>query len=179
MAADRTSTGGPKLDPIPPKARPFQGLRAGVVSRTAAGAIDYLIITIVTLGSYVTVAVVLFLLKPAGYELPQWPVWWFLALGFTLMVCYLTLSFGTRGRTVGDRIMGLRVVGHHGTRMWWGVALLRAAFCTAVPIGLWWCAISRENRSLQDLVLRTSVIHEWPVPVVPPAPSDPSQRTEL
>ena len=29
------------------------------------------------------------------------------------------------------------------------------------PVGLFWVAFSRENRSLQDVVLRTSVIHDW------------------
>ena len=40
-------------------------------------------------------------------------------------------------------------------------ALLRAAFCVAFPIGLFWCVVSRKNRSVQDVVLRTSVIHDW------------------
>jgi len=39
-----------RLDPIPPDARAFQGLRAGVVSRTVAGAVDYAIIAGVTVG---------------------------------------------------------------------------------------------------------------------------------
>lgn len=179
MTGDRAVPGLHRIDPIPPRARAFQGLRAGVVSRTVAGAIDYLIITVVTLGSYVTVAVLKFLLNPTNYTAPAWPFWWFLAIGFSTMVVYLTLAFGTRGRTVGDRIMGLRVVGRRGTRMWWTTAFLRAVFCTAVPVGLWWCAISRENRSIQDLVLRTSVIHEWPVPVEAPRPRDAADRTEL
>ena len=179
MSADRPVPGLKRLDPIPPRARAFQGLRAGVVSRTVAGAIDYAIIASLTLGTYAAVAIVLFLFNPTGYQFPRWPFWWFLVIGFSLMISYLTLAFGTRGRTVGDRVMGLRVVGHHGHRMWWGVAFVRAAFCTAVPIGLWWCAISRENRSLQDLVLRTSVIHEWPVPVQVLSPADPSSRRSL
>jgi hypothetical protein len=29
------------------------------------------------------------------------------------------------------------------------------------PIGLLWVAVSRENRSAQDLALRTSVIYDW------------------
>ena len=28
-------------------------------------------------------------------------------------------------------------------------------------IGLLWVALSRENRSVQDLVLRTSVVYDW------------------
>ena len=63
---------------------------------------------------------------------------------------------------------GLRVVGRKGSRMRWIPSLLRAAFCAVFPVGLFWCAVSHENRSVQDIVLRTSVIHEWPT-----APSAP------
>jgi hypothetical protein len=28
-------------------------------------------------------------------------------------------------------------------------------------IGLGWAALSRQNRSVQDIVLRTSVIYDW------------------
>ncbi len=42
--------------------------------------------------------------------------------------------------------------------------MLRAGFCVVFPIGLFWCAVSRENRSVQDVVLRSSVIHDWPTP---------------
>jgi uncharacterized RDD family membrane protein YckC len=57
--------------------------------------------------------------------------------------------------------MGLRVVSYRGGRMTLPGALLRAVFCAAVPIGLLWVAVSRENRSLQDVVLRTSVVYDW------------------
>jgi hypothetical protein len=29
------------------------------------------------------------------------------------------------------------------------------------PIGVLWVAVNRENRSVQDIVLRTSVVYEW------------------
>jgi uncharacterized RDD family membrane protein YckC len=156
-----------RLDPIPPAARPLQGLRAGVVSRCIAGGIDYLIVVVLVVGTYVGYVVLRFLLDPrSAGDLPSVPLAIVLLYGFTLMVLYLWGAYATTGRTVGDRIMGLRVVGRKGTRLrWWG-ALVRAAFCTAFPIGLLWCAVSHENRSVQDLVLRTSVIHHWPVPPV-------------
>jgi hypothetical protein len=31
--------------------------------------------------------------------------------------------------------------------------------CTLFPIGLLWVLVSRENRSVQDLMLRTSVVY--------------------
>ena len=42
-----------------------------------------------------------------------------------------------------------------------GRALLRAALCVGFPIGLLWCAVSPSRRSLQDAVLRTSVVYDW------------------
>jgi len=159
---------GPQINPIPPKARGFQGLRAGVVSRCLAGAADYLLVIVATLGTYVGIVVLLFLLDPRDFKAPTWKFGEFLILGFVYMVVYLTASFATTGRTIGARLMGLRVVGRKGTKMRWIPAALRGGFCTVFPIGLLWCAISRQNRSIQDIVLRTSVIHEWPV--APAAP---------
>jgi hypothetical protein len=53
------------------------------------------------------------------------------------------------------------------------LALVRAAFCVIFPIGLLWVLFSGQNRSLQDLVLRTSVIYDWDVRPLqaPPAPT--------
>jgi uncharacterized RDD family membrane protein YckC len=78
------------------------------------------------------------------------------------MVLYLWGCWATYGRTVGNRVLGLRVVGRNGGRVNWFVALIRSVSCAIVPIGLVWCAISRENRSIQDILFRTSVIHDWP-----------------
>ena len=41
------------------------------------------------------------------------------------------------------------------------VALARALLYVAFPIGLVWCAGSGTHRSLQDVVLRTSVVYDW------------------
>ena len=169
----------PHINPIPPKARGFLGLRAGVVTRTIAGALDYALIVGLTFGSYATVAIFKFLLDPRDYQLPQWRFGVFLILGFGYFVVYLTIAFATNGRTLGGRVLGLRVVGRKGSRVSWGTALLRALFCVAVPVGLFWCAVSRENRSVQDVVLRTSVIHDWPVPPAPVTISDAERRSDL
>jgi uncharacterized RDD family membrane protein YckC len=45
------------------------------------------------------------------------------------------------------------------------------------PVGLLWCAVSGENRSLADLLVRTSVVYDWHVRIPPlehaPAPTVP------
>ncbi len=169
-----------RIDPIPPAARPLQGLRAGVVSRTIAGGIDYAIVAAVVVGTYVAIVVVRFLVDPrSAGDLPTVPLGVVLIYGFALMVLYLWAAFATTGRTVGDRVMGLRVVGRKGRRMRWTGAFLRAVFCTVFPVGLFWCAVSRENRSVQDIVLRTSVIHHWPVPPRVDGLTDVERRSAL
>jgi uncharacterized RDD family membrane protein YckC len=109
-------------------------------------------------------AVLLFLLDPRDYTFPSWPFLYFLVIGFFYLVVYLWIAFATNGRTLGAGVMGVRVVGRKGRKMRWIPALLRAGFCAVFPVGLFWCAVSRENRSVQDIVLRTSVIHDWPIP---------------
>jgi hypothetical protein len=51
------------------------------------------------------------------------------------------------------------------------------------PIGILWVAMSHENRSVQDVVLRTSVIYDWETQVarrrrrqVDPVPEPPGGR---
>ena len=53
-------------------------------------------------------------------------------------------------------------------------ALARGAFYVIFPIGLLWVLVSGQNRSLQDLVLRTSVIYDWEMHPIQPPP-DPTQ----
>jgi uncharacterized RDD family membrane protein YckC len=166
---------GPQINPIPPKARSFQGLRAGVVSRSLAGAVDYLVVITATLGTYAGALVLSFLLDPRSFQPPRWSLGFFLLLGWGYMIVYLTVSFATNGRTIGARLMGLRVVGRTGQRLRWWTAFLRAVFYSVFPIGLFWCALSRENRSIQDVVLRTSVLHQWPVSHAP-TPLDVDRR---
>ena len=149
-------------DPLPPAARNVQGLRAGLVSRLIAGGIDYVTVAILTIGSYIGLAVLRFLIDPRNYRVPRWTFGTFVAVGLAFMVLYLWGCWATYGRTVGNRVLGLRVVGRNGGRVNWFIALIRSVSCAIVPIGLVWCAISRENRSIQDILFRTSVIHDWP-----------------
>lgn len=149
------------LSPIPRDARPYQGKRAGVVSRTVAATLDWIVVLILLLTGYGAVTVVQFLIDPRGFSFPDINILFSLTLGFTVLVVYQTLAWWLVGRTYGQRVMGLRVVNFrgHGTRF--SGALLRSLFCAAFPIGLMWVAVNRENRSVQDMVLRTSVIYDW------------------
>ena len=149
------------VDPVPRMARPFQGKRAGVVTRTAAGAIDYAVVAGALLGTYLGIGILRFLLDPRTLAWPTWTFLQILVIGGVYFVLYLTLAWSITGRSVGARVMGVRVVNWHGRRLFFLGALMRAVFCVVFPIGLFWCVVSRRNRSVQDVVLRTSVIHDW------------------
>jgi uncharacterized RDD family membrane protein YckC len=146
---------------IPYEARAYQGLRAGIVSRLLANTIDAGVLVVVLGALYLAVAAGLFLLRPASFDFPTLPFRGVLLLGGVILVVYLTLSWVATGRTYGDRVLGLRVVNRRGDRLGYTAALLRALACVVFPLGLFWIVVSTANLSLQDLVLRTSVVYDW------------------
>lgn len=146
---------------VPQAAREFQGQRAGIVSRVLANTVDFLVLVAVMLGGYLGLAALRFLINPAAFTFPQARPAWVLVIGGFLLGLYFWVAWATTGRTVGNKVMGLRVVSFRGRLMRWSGALLRAIFCVLLPIGLFWAIISRQNRSVQDTVLRTSVIYDW------------------
>ncbi len=85
--------------------------------------------------------------------------------GYWLNWAYWTVGWATSGRTIGNLVMGLRVVNREGRHPRWIGAAVRAAFCTVFPFGLLWVIPSGANRSVQDVVLRTSVIYDWVISI--------------
>ncbi|HET9566398.1 MAG TPA: RDD family protein [Mycobacterium sp.] len=158
------------VDPIPREARPFQGHRAGLVTRTAAVVIDLGIVVIALGVLYLGVFALLFLLDPRNFTAPSPSPWLVYAAGCLLLIVYLTVSWMGSGRTYGNHVMGLRVVNRKGHRLHLLVSLVRAVLYVIFPIGLLWVMVSGHNRSLQDLVVRTSVIYDWDVRPLPHPP---------
>jgi uncharacterized RDD family membrane protein YckC len=149
-----------RVDPIPQEARVFQGRRAGLVTRAAAAGIDVGVVVVALIVAYLGVIVVVFVMPPGGFEIPVPPPWLGVAAPLVLML-YLTVWWDRGGRTYGCHVMGLRVVDRQGQDPGLGRALLRAALYVVFPLGLAWVVFSRQNRSIQDLVLGTSVIYDW------------------
>jgi uncharacterized RDD family membrane protein YckC len=154
---------------IPKEARPFQGRRAGIASRLIAAVLDGLVLAVVLAGIYCSCAAAVFLWNPSGFSLPAPSRLVVLVVGYLVLTAYLTLCWLISGRTYGYQVMGLRVVGRRGGPMRPTTALVRAVFCALVPLGLFWTAVSRQNRSLADLLLRTSVVYDWRTE---PSPAD-------
>jgi uncharacterized RDD family membrane protein YckC len=147
---------------IPKEARPFQGRRAGLVSRTLAAVLDGLVLLVALTGGYLAWAAIVFLWNPSGFRLPTPSRPLVLIVGYLVAIAYMTLCWRISGRTYGDQVIGLRLLGRGGGELGLVTALARAVFCAVLPLGLLWTAVSRDNRSLADLLLRTSVRYDWP-----------------
>lgn len=160
---------------VPREARAYQGHRAGLVTRFACAMIDAVVVFVLLAATYLGIAGMLFVLDPRGFTFPDAAPWFSLTLAFGYAVVYLGISWAVSGRSYGGQMLGLRVVNFRGERMRLIPAVLRAAFCVVFPFGLFWCAWSRENRSIQDTVLRTSVIYDWQ-PGTPPRAAHRTRR---
>lgn len=147
---------------VPKETRGIQGMRAGYFTRLLAIGIDIGVVAVVILVLNGIIALVnLVLDRVSDVSLPQVAAEF--AVGTTLLWAMWTLGWWSSGRTFGNYVMGLRVVDRHGENPALPLAALRALFCLGFPVGLLWALVSRENRSVQDLVLRTSVINDWVV----------------
>ena len=148
------------LQTLPVAARSMQGERAGFFTRSIAAIIDVVITGAIVLGMWVAGWLFLLVFSPAaGANLPQ--PGYFLLGGYVVLWAYWTWAWATSGRSPGQSLMGVRVFGHHDQRPSWGLAAVRSAFCVLFPFGILWTIVSRRNRSVQDVVLRTSVVHDW------------------
>jgi uncharacterized RDD family membrane protein YckC len=138
----------------------IQGTRAGLVTRSLANIVDLVVVVLVVAGGYAAVAATRFLLGPATFSFPAPSPRTLLLLGLCLQAVYFAVTWAVVGGTYGDRLLGLRVTDDRGTRLGWGRCAVRAVLCTIFPVGLIWVLVSRENRSVQDVLLRTSVTYD-------------------
>jgi uncharacterized RDD family membrane protein YckC len=146
---------------LPDGALEQQGHRAGIVTRLLANGVDFSVVLTVLVGMWAGWAALRFLRSPGTFSWPA-PNGLVVVAAFEVVAfVYFTVSWATTGRTIGNVLLGLRVVNFRGQRMRWSGAALRAAFCVVFWIGLLWVAVSPQNRSVQDVVLRTSVVYDW------------------
>lgn len=152
------------LDPlsaVPPLARPYQGRVAGLVSRSVSGVVDAAVVVVALVLGAGAVTGVRFLLHPRGFEATAIAPVPSLSLGLIALSLYLAASWAVVGRTVGGRLMGLRVVDRRGRLLGPLRAVVRAILCVLVPVGLLGCVVGASRRSLQDWLLATRVVYDW------------------
>jgi uncharacterized RDD family membrane protein YckC len=136
------------------------GEPAGFVTRAAANAVDVVLVSLALALGYAGVAGFRFLLAPRSFHLVGLEfAWVVVAVGLGLVV-YWTATWAGPGRTHGDELMGLRVVGPGGARLHLLHAAARAVLCVLFLPGLFWVLFSRRDRSVQDVVLRTAVVYD-------------------
>ena len=146
---------------MPAAALRRQGQPAGIVSRLLANTVDFLVVLAFLCGVYLGVCGFRLLVHPSGFAFPSPPRGLILILGASFSFVYLTLCWWLAGRTYGDRLMALKVRNFRQQRLRFPGAVARAALCLIFPIGVLWCAVNSSNRSVQDVILRTSVIYDW------------------
>ena len=151
----------PAMRSVPREARSYQGTSAGVVTRLAAGIVDVVLAALALAGSYVALVGARFVLEPRSFHMPDPSFLWSMTVFLGYLVVYLAVAWWMAGRTIGDHLWGVRVTTRGGGRLGPARALVRAGTCAVFPIGLLWCAIDRDRRSVQDLLLRTSVVYDW------------------
>jgi uncharacterized RDD family membrane protein YckC len=153
----------------------MQGRRASIVSRILGDAIDLLIVAVIAIAVYLGVSAVRFILGPRRFAWPQPSTSVSLSLIALLLVLYMAIGWSETGRTAGKQVMGLRLVNRRGDPPSLWPALVRAVLCVAFPLGLVWSVFDRRSRSLQDLLMGTSVLYDWQPHR--PVPRDTSSRT--
>lgn len=148
------------LQTLPVAARAMQGERAGFVTRLIAAVIDVVIVGALMIGMWIAVWLFLLVFNPfVEYGMPR--PGYFVLGGYFLIWAYWSWGWATSGRSIGQGLMGVRVLDRKGQFPSWKLAIVRSAFCVTFQVGIVWILISRRNRSIQDVVLRTSVIHDW------------------
>lgn len=167
MPTDGPLAGRDWSEAVPHPVRVPQGQRAGLVSRGLAAGVDLGVLLAGFGACYLAVAFVVFATAPVRFSFPQPSRTVVVVTASVLSTGYLAISWATTGRTVGDMVLGLRVLGRRGGCPHLVIAVLRALCCLVLPIGLA-LAAGPAHRSLADTLLRTSVVYDWiPAHVTP------------
>jgi uncharacterized RDD family membrane protein YckC len=147
---------------IAPDLDELQGRRAGIVSRGVALTIDFGVVLIGYPVIMWSIGIVQGLLN---FEPPTYPD---LPNGLTVTIYvlwswgYFALSWWAVGRTIGQALLGLRVVSRGRRR----VGPIRAAirtwvmFATLFVIGPLWLLFSKSRLAIHDLAANSQVVHD-------------------
>ena len=174
------------VDTVPAEARAFNGAPAGLVSRTLANIVDLIVVGALLAAAYLGVAGLLFLRRGASFSFPVVGYPTAYTVGVAGWILYTAIGWRTNGRTYGDHLLGLRVRTIRDGPVGAPRAVIRAILCAIAPLLLVWVAFSKQQRSVQDLLVGTRVIYDWSgarpddrpgTPADGPAPDAPSGDT--
>lgn len=143
------------------RALELQGRRAGFVSRAVASGVDVLLVLCLYVGGYVIGSIAWDLFFSASVSVSVPPHWLNESIVWVILVGYLTIGWGTAGRTLGKQMMGLRVLRSDGSRLRLPRAFLRALLCASFFPVLVLALVDRRNRGLEDVAFGTVVAYDW------------------
>ena len=143
------------------RAQLLQGLRAGFFSRAVASGTDVVLALCVYVGGVVLASIAWDLFFSNSVLVLDPPHWLNELMVWIVLVGYLTVGWGSAGRTLGKQMMGLRVVCSDGSRLGFRRAFLRAVLCATFFPVLLVALVNRRNRGLEDVAFRTVVIYDW------------------
>ena len=144
---------------------------AGIVTRVLAALIDGVVVAALTGAVFGAVVAGMFVVNPVSFRWPHGLLAEASLVTVGVAVGYLTVGWATAGRTVGGAVLGVRVVANGGGRIGWTRSACRALLCVLVPLGLLWVAVSARRRSVQDLVVRSTVLYDARKVPAPRAPA--------
>lgn len=158
---DAQRTLAERMGSLAPEAAQLEGRRAGVVTRSVAFTIDFFCVLLgypLLLWGFAIVEAIFTFSTPTYPDVPSW-------LDAVLYAIWLPLYFSgswlLSGRTIGQGVMGLRVVGR--TTLTFGPirALLRFYILFATLfIAPAWVALSKRRLGLHDRATRTQVVYD-------------------
>jgi uncharacterized RDD family membrane protein YckC len=144
------------------RSRDVQGQRAGFVTQALGAVLDWLAIMAVYFAGLVVYAFLRFLLTSQPFRIPQPDGWVNGDLVFLIGVFMLWSAWSGSGRAPGMAVFGLRVVADDGGRLSSGRAFWRAVLAVAtLGVGLVFVLFSKRNRSLYDMICKSSVVYAW------------------
>jgi uncharacterized RDD family membrane protein YckC len=159
------------------RAHALQDTRAGFVSRVVAAAVDVMIVFVLLLAGLAGFAAVRYVIADEPFEYPDLGTVANSTLLFVLLVLVLTLAWSSSGRTLGNNLVGLRVVRENGGEVSWRRALARALIVVIFHVvAMGWILVSKKNAGIHDLVCRTTVIYDWRARREPMAPARSDSR---
>lgn len=139
-----------------------QGRRAGVVTRGVAFTIDFFCVLAAYPLALWGIGIVDGLLNFTTPRYPELPNGWDAAIQLVIMFWYFVGPWAINGRTIGQALLGLRVVSRNRVRvrLWQAAWRWWVLFLTLLWIGPLWLLFSRRRLALHDIAARTQVVYD-------------------
>jgi uncharacterized RDD family membrane protein YckC len=138
------------------------GHRAGFVSRGLAFAVDFAVVLVGYPAILWSAGIVIGLLR---FEQPTYPdlePWASGLVSTAWPVVYFTGAWVAAGRTVGQGLLGLRVIGRKRESVKVVQSFVRCStmLLTSFVVGPLWLLVSRSRLAIHDRVSRTQVVYD-------------------